>query len=177
MIMLWYHVQLTKYSYWTPKRYSLGTQSDCISKLNTFGIPTSLIPLTEDGEVTHDENIERWRMRSDYESLAESTDQVCVPGPLDVLLGRGRRNLSHSGNMMFRTLVEGCKEEYFEADSRKVKFRLTQDIVDTVRSVSGRFLKMDESGWQEVDDEIARLKVSHLFRDLEKRALEGSGSD
>lgn len=151
-------------------RLDTGTQTECKSRLKTFGIPTSLIPsISDDGDVTHDENIERWRIRNDHEKLAESKDQVVVPGPFDILLGRGRRNLGHSGNIMFRNLVEDSKHAYFGAASREDKFRLKQEIFDIVRCVSGRFLKMEDGGWIEVDDEIVHLKVSHLFRDLEKR--------
>ena len=41
---------------------------------------------------------------------------------------------------------------------------MTGLIVDSIKKYAGRFLKDEETRWVEVDDEAARLKVSHLFR-------------
>jgi hypothetical protein len=58
---------------------------------------------------------------------------------------------------------------------------VTKEVIAAVSSSSGRFLKEDESGWVEVDHEVARLKVSHIFRDLPRdtsklRSIDGRGA-
>lgn len=94
---------------------------------------------------------------------------VTVPGHLDILLGRGRRCQEHVGNMRLRILVQDCKPVYDNA-SRKEKTLLSQEIVESVKKNS-LFLKEEDIGWVEVDDNVARLKVSHTFRDIAKDNL------
>ena len=108
---------------------------------------------------------------------------ICFPGPFDVMLGRGRRSNYHPGNIRLRGMCDDSKELY-NASAKKGKTQITEKIVKAIK-VSGRFLKEDGFGWVEVDDEVARLKVSHTFRDRSKNnekknnnntSAKGSGS-
>lgn len=154
-----------------------GNKLECQRRLQTFGIPTTVMPLrTSDMDSAKD----TWKKRLKYESMDPATRPLCVfvPGHLDILLGRGRRCQEHSGNMRLRNLVEDCKPVYDNA-SRKEKTLISQEIVDNVKKNSHHFLKDEDEGWVEVDDNIARLKVSHTFRDVVKDAKkkDGDGSD
>lgn len=86
----------------------------------------------------------------------------------DVLFGRGKTVVEHPGNLDFRNLVGKRMEEY-EAASRLEKTCMTETIVQMIKNKDGRFLKRDDGGgWEEVDDETARKKVAHAFRNRRK---------
>lgn len=94
----------------------------------------------------------------------------------DVLFGRGKHSREHPGTMRCAILVENHLHEYNTA-SKVEKTFLSIKLVDMVHNSGGRFLKKDKQmGWQEVDDEAAREKVSHFFRHLrgkKKTAIAG----
>lgn len=51
------------------------------------------------------------------------------------------------------------------------KASIAEMIVDMVKNAGGRFLKADDEGsekWEEVDDNTARKKVAHTFRNRRK---------
>ncbi|CAJ1949909.1 unnamed protein product [Cylindrotheca closterium] len=165
-------------------RTHYGNKLECQRKLQTFGIPTTVMPLKA-ADMDHAKEI--WKKRLAYEKWSSNPSHegnprprsVFVPGHLDILLGRGRRCQEHVGNMRLRNLVEDCKPEYDQA-SRKEKTLISQEIVDNVKKNSHHFLKDEDEGWVEVDDQVARLKVSHTFRDVAKDATkkkEGNTSD
>jgi len=95
---------------------------------------------------------------------------ITEPQPLDVLLGRGRRNAFHPGNRRFQATIEMNQARFNAAASKLEKTRISQEIVNLI-SERGRFLKFDrERGrWVEVDDEVARTKVSHACRYKQRR--------
>lgn len=121
---------------------------------------------------------ETWKKRKNYEVCPEfkGKKSVTVPGHLDVLLGRGRRCQEHVGNMRLRNLVEDCKPVYDNA-TRKEKTLISQELVESIKKNANHFLKDEDVGWVEVDDQVARLKVSHTFRDIIKDSLKRAGGD
>ena len=135
--------------------------------LQTFGIPTKLMPLSVDGDINFDQNIDTWEKRRILErtNSSQKIRHVGVPARFDVLLGRGKACHEHPGNVRFRHLVEEFTSTY-HASSKNQKTKVTREILTTVKESSGRFLKESDSGWVEVDTEVARLKVSHAFRDI-----------
>ena len=52
----------------------------------------------------------------------------------------------------------------YDNSSNEGKMRITNEIVDTIRESSGRFMKAGGTGWEVVPDNVARLKVSQAFR-------------
>ena len=93
---------------------------------------------------------------------------MVVPGPFDVLLGRGRLIQEHLGNLRYRQMIDEHKDQYDSA-SKLEKTNIAKKVVQLVQASQGRFLKRDEGEdgggfWIEVDDETAREKVSHSFR-------------
>jgi hypothetical protein len=91
------------------------------------------------------------------------------PQPSDIMLGRGRSFLSHPGNQRMDMVVSMNTVRYLKAVKRNEKTLITQEIVQITKGIGsapGRFLQHDPKagGWLEVDDEAARVKVSHAMR-------------
>ena len=223
-------------------RSQFGKQSDIMFWLQTFGIPTKLIPLSEDGNIIFDQNISMWEKRRCLEQTTTTTssspssvspspipspspslitvetttssttttqnataaitgtgkvkstttttttssatktktttttaNHVGVPGRFDVLLGRGKACHDHPGNVRLRHLVEEWADIY-SCSCKKQKTRVTREILEMISNSSGRFLKESDSGWIEVSQEVARLKVSHVFRDMPRFSSSSSSS-
>ena len=76
--------------------------------------------------------------------------------------------MDHQGNLILRGLVEAYSDKY-EAASRNKKKTVTIEVLDIIKQ-SGRFIKEEDVGWVEIPDEVARLKVSHVFRDIRKES-------
>jgi hypothetical protein len=143
--------------------------------LQTFGIPSFCFPLTLDGKLATKDHGERLEKRRKLERMetASNTNKVRigVPGRHDVLLGRGKASYQHMGNVRFRYSVESRAKQYDLALRSSEKKQITHEIVQLVKDSTGRFLKDDEAGWIEVEDDVARLKVSHAFRTLRGNKL------
>ena len=92
----------------------------------------------------------------------------------DVLCGRDRVSHAHVGNKKFRKLIEELRQSYQNAPSREIKTQITCQVISTIHSQGGRFLKLldskmpSKSGeklmWEEVSEQYAREKVSHALR-------------
>jgi hypothetical protein len=87
----------------------------------------------------------------------------------DVLLGRGRAYLHHPGNERMSTIVSDNLARYQSATTRIEKTTITKDIFRTIKTCGdqpARFLRYDPRAgrWTEVDDELARVKVSAALR-------------
>jgi hypothetical protein len=89
-----------------------------------------------------------------------------VPSPtdVDVLLGRGRAVQNHVGNLRLREVIDAHQEVYNNARASQ-KTEIAELVVHYIRRLNGRFLKVGDAGWEEVEDVIAREKISHTFRD------------
>jgi hypothetical protein len=147
------------------RQITTGSQSEVSYSLQSFGIPASIFPLTEKGEVTNDYNREMWEKRRTLERAKQKVVRVGVPGRNDVLLGRGKGFQQHIGNVRYRHLIEEHLTQY-ESVSKIGKKELTEEVVEIIKEASGRFLKEDSAGWAEVGDDVARFKVSHAFRSM-----------
>jgi hypothetical protein len=65
--------------------------------------------------------------------------------PNDVLMGRGFNVMLHPGNIRFIEIIRSRCAEYQSITSRKQKHIIAQQIVSTVRSKKGLFLRKIES--------------------------------
>ena len=86
--------------------------------------------------------------------------------PNDVLFGRGKPFQIHPGNVRLHQLVDERKHVY-TMSRRDDKTLIATSIVDLIKREGGRFLrqyKNDKKKWMEVDDIVARNKVSHALR-------------
>lgn len=96
------------------------------------------------------------------------SDLILNPSRNDVLFGRGRPIQEHPGNVVFNSLLEAVRDRY-DSLRRSEKTALTYTIVFKIKRAGGRFLRQSPVNpelWEQVDDEMARVKVSHTFRSL-----------
>jgi hypothetical protein len=108
----------------------------------------------------------------------------------DVLLGRGRPVVRFEGNIRFRRLVQNRKAQYRATGRNVIKDSIARELIQTVKSRDGRFLRKVESpeeaielgipsgvqGWVIADDNAVLQKVKQAFRD-EQRAEAGNETD
>jgi hypothetical protein len=92
------------------------------------------------------------------------------PGLFDVICGRGRPYQEHRGNIRLHEIVALHRSSYFNS-KRSDKKGVAKMIVNAIKNDEtqpGRFLKRidDENDmvWEDVSDEVAREKVSHVLR-------------
>jgi hypothetical protein len=155
--------------------------------LQTFGIPVSTMPITNEGEVIFNSHREIWANRRKIErarcrcnalesssisgddaSTTTTLKVIYSPRNSDVLFGRGQAYQNHPGNVRFRSLIDEYRDAYEQA-SRKEKTKVAVEIVRLLHDRNGRFLKEDGSkGWIEVDGVAVRQKVSSCFRSFRK---------
>lgn len=169
-----------------------GARTECTYSLCTFGIPQHALPFSKQGELTlktherciqalaaQEKLIRDGRLKPPSRShkvwacdRADELAVIVIPTSVDVLLGRGARVNAHQGNESLHRMVEEVLLQY-SAGTRASKTLFTNNIVDKVKEIGGRFVKQDPlSGvWLVVDDDTARLKVSHLFRARKEAVL------
>ena len=134
--------------------------------LMTFGIPAKALPVTATGDLKLESYLDWLAYRRKIEGLQDDLKRIIVPGPFDVLVGRGRFTALHPGNLRYRQLIQSYMEQYEVCRKRIEKTELTSQVVQIVHNSSGRFLRQDGCGWVEIDDDAARDKVGHSFRNL-----------
>jgi hypothetical protein len=142
---------------------------ECKYELMTFGIPTKVLPINADGEIDLDHH-SRWLQRRrilEATNIEDSEYHTNVPNLSDVLFGKEKSVQEHSGNIRYLNLIAEFWDRYDGAKKIEKK-SITGEMVDLVKKSGGRFLKMDDFGWVEVSDIIAREKVSNAFRDRRK---------
>ena len=100
---------------------------------------------------------------------------ISEPEPHDVLFDSGSRSLfnAHTGNKIFRDLINAHVPDYLEAE-RDGRHAIINTIVNEIRTTyGGRFLTTfhvnDAKGWYEVDGETCAGKVAQA---VSKRAFE-----
>jgi hypothetical protein len=136
---------------------------ECIYNLMTFGIPSDVLPIIPSGELRlegHHELIKRLRKQ---EESRDNVERIVLPGTYDVLLGRGKPLQKHPGNLRYHHIIESHQDRYEKA-MKLEKTMISKWIVQNMKESGGRFFKQDEAGWVEIDDDAARYKVSHTFR-------------
>ncbi|KAG7369583.1 hypothetical protein IV203_027329 [Nitzschia inconspicua] len=94
---------------------------------------------------------------------------IIVPGELDIIFGRGKGYQNHKGNVRYRHIVETKRPLYEALSTKKEKTQLIKDVVKSIYDGGGRFLRQDPLGrWIPIDQEVARDKVSHSFRNQKR---------
>lgn len=89
-----------------------------------------------------------------------------TPKHNDIIIGKGIKALNHSGNKLFRRVIEKNLKSYAALSARKEKSKMIQSIVCQIRINGGGFIKQspEKGSWFEVSDNIAREKTSQAFR-------------
>ena len=97
-----------------------------------------------------------------------SQKEVSVPGPLDILLGRGKSSKSSAGYLRLRNLIEQYSDEYDNAE-RYEKTVIVDYIVTALQQGGCRFVRMHpDIGLVQEPVTVAREKISHAFRDARR---------
>jgi len=154
-----------------------GTPQEIDFELQTFGIPTEHSPMQNGGWSVewHLEWLNTQKTReeenaavAEAEGVKEGRDSaVIVPRRFDVLFGRGKIAKTHTGNLRALHLCEMNYPRYESAITGKYgKTEVAEQIVRIIHESGGRFLKPENGGWVEVEDEAAREKISHFFRHM-----------
>jgi hypothetical protein len=155
----------------------------------TFGIPTKVLPVTDQGEVAWQhhydwissrKSIEAKNLQAKDEQTTPSDetkkdDCILVPRSMDVLMGRKLAH-SHTGNMRYNFMIDEYQERYDTCETKMEKSLVASAIVMKVKEYGGRFLlrKKGETNWSEAGDLVAREKVTNAFRGRRKSAVSRS---
>jgi hypothetical protein len=103
---------------------------------------------------------------------------ILFPSSNDILLGSGFAAQNFPGNMYFISVVQLYEESYNDAGSdNPKKTEISKQVLKIVQESGARFLQRaadgnEEDGWVHIlDDQAARKKVSHAFRNLRRRMV------
>ncbi|CAB9514190.1 Transfer protein [Seminavis robusta] len=147
-----------------------GTHEDWVKVLMSFGIPADVIPLTYSYKIKTKNHLEYLAMRAKAEEIMErypGTNQdilIDLPARSDVLLGKGKPIQFSSGNQRLMTIIDSYLDQYHNKCSKHEKTELTAEIVSMLKDSGVRFLCKDSGIWLEVTDDLARGKISYMFR-------------
>jgi len=145
-----------------------GTGLECVYALMTYGIPPDILPVnTADGIEIKRKNHVKWlRMRKEQEASSHIEDvhtRIVVPANIDILFGRGKVYREHLGNLKMVDILEKNLARY-ESAGLKEKSAVISEVTQEIKNQGARFVKMESYTWKEVDDKLAKEKVSHGFR-------------
>eukprot|EP00980_Cylindrotheca_fusiformis_P019437 scaffold6708_cov134-Cylindrotheca_fusiformis.AAC.7 len=114
--------------------------------------------------------------KSNAESLTTTSPQVVAVDQVhlvDVLFGTTTCK-NHPGNMRLREMVKDLGPEYDSA-TRARKTQLAEFVLQKTKDMGGRFLKHEETmegdHWEMMPDDIARFKVTKLFRNVRRSKM------
>jgi hypothetical protein len=162
-------------------RVHVGSHLECQYGLLSFGVPSMLLPFTEQSELKTN-NHKKWiqrRLVKDHEVLRRLQSNpsyvfpgIDLPGRNDVLLGKGQPLQDHPGNRRLHEIMQCYFDEYNSAPkdggranvARKIIFELRNSCtfggVGSGNNRNGaRFLQVSEvcGWWVEVTDEDALI--------------------
>lgn len=112
------------------------------------------------------------RIRHGFRNLRladkSSTSAVKQPKASDVILGKNKKWVQHSGNFDLKRLLEEHQTD-FEAAPRYQKTHIIRDLYAKIRSKGIRFLSQSPAGtFVEVSEARALDRIGHGFRNLRK---------
>ena len=151
-------------------RLHYGSYTEWIYESMTFGIPHQLIPLTTDFKIKTKNHWDYLEMRKIAEEFTPSGNELGMikmtdlPANNDILLGKGKPIQEFRGNQRLAMIVDDYEEQYHVESSKTDKTALASAIVKKIQATNGRFLSKESGIWIEVHDNLARDKVSHMFR-------------
>lgn len=101
--------------------------------------------------------------------IVDSSQEQPPPSGSDVLMGHSPKLRNHSGNVQLRELVVTYYDKYF-ASLKPKKTMIAEEVIDTIKTSGGRFLKSLNDKWVEVKDHVEiRDKVASTFRGEKKK--------
>jgi hypothetical protein len=151
----------------------------------TFGIPKHVLPLDmETGELTveaHHKWLDTIKIKGNEEVAADEKhcasqqvtpsfvvdDIIRSPGPMDIVTGRGSHGKASMGYLRFRRLLEVYRDNY-DSVGRHSKMVVAHRVLTELRNSGCRFVKSTPRGFEECNEEEARGKISHAFRNMRR---------
>ncbi|MGK3736115.1 MAG: hypothetical protein ACI90V_002957 [Bacillariaceae sp.] len=91
------------------------------------------------------------------------------PSAFTVVIGRGKKTQQTTGNLRLRVMANTFLPQYAEAMDRNIKTQLVNKIIDIMKDAckeSCAFVRQTKGRWYEVAENVAREKISYVFRDL-----------
>jgi hypothetical protein len=88
-----------------------------------------------------------------------------APGQFDVICAKGNKAKNQPGNLRLRKFVEQYSQDYGNSTSRLQKTMLVNQIIYSVRSFNGGFVKFEKGQWHDVGDAMARETVGQSLRE------------
>lgn len=143
-----------------------GTGLECMYALMSHGIPVKVLPINmmDGAGLKRKHQIQWMKMRKQQEADESGVAaRIVVASNLDVLFGRGKKYREHPGNILMVDVLDRYIPEYQEAGIKE-KSLIIAKVTRVVVNGGARFLKLDDVVWKEVDEKLAREKVSHSFR-------------
>ena len=150
-------------------RVHCGSHTECQYALMTFGLPSTLLPITSEGQELKRTNHVKWfkRRKAKEKQLAITLKRqsknamdmamhqgefdeslyfngVDLPSQLDVLLGRGKPLTEHAGNRRLDELVRAYYNEYNATTGKGNHAALSYKLVQIIQNEGGRFLKKSD---------------------------------
>ena len=109
----------------------------------------------------------------------ETTKEIIVPGPMDMISGRGRRKSANSvGYLRMQTLLDKHSAAYENAGGQLAKVVIADVVLKELQSMGCRFIKSSpEQGYVEESEESAREKISMAFRNRRRARSRSGGTD
>ena len=84
-----------------------------------------------------------------------------------VIIGKGNVPKENLGNRRLVILASGFLSKYSATNEKKVKTEIVSQLVDSIHSAGGRFVKQDKDGnWSNASETAIREKCGYVFRDL-----------
>jgi hypothetical protein len=120
---------------------------------------------------------QKGKMSSSAMGSDKKNPQVVQPLEADVLLGRGKRAISRSGNVRFRNIIKAWTVEYGNSIDPHIRDSIANRVMATVREEGGRFLQQQQradhditqpSTWVVIPEASVRTKVKQALRDASK---------
>eukprot|EP00339_Tiarina_fusa_P022023 CAMPEP_0117058670 /NCGR_PEP_ID=MMETSP0472-20121206/40758_1 /TAXON_ID=693140 ORGANISM="Tiarina fusus, Strain LIS" /NCGR_SAMPLE_ID=MMETSP0472 /ASSEMBLY_ACC=CAM_ASM_000603 /LENGTH=620 /DNA_ID=CAMNT_0004776087 /DNA_START=53 /DNA_END=1915 /DNA_ORIENTATION=- len=108
-------------------------------------------------------------------TTSTSQEEIKAPGPMDIVMGRGRHPSTSPGHMRMQDLVDRRHEDY-ERASKFEKTIIANIVLQQLVAMGCRFVRSTSSGFVEECEEVARDKVSHAFRNRRKKMTTTSTS-
>jgi hypothetical protein len=152
-----------------------GSFSDWMLSLRSYGIPSHIAPINDEGRIRLKNHVDFLQGRKTMEEVTRSgcANNIVIPLHSDILFGRGKPIQQTTGNLRITAIVDSYVTEYHQLRTKQEKTTLASTVVRMVKAASGRFLSKTSGVWTEVSDDVAREKVSGLFRTLYRKRFEG----
>jgi hypothetical protein len=109
---------------------------------------------------------------------AASSDQVTGPptrsvrndfemNAYTVIIGKGNVPKENLGNRRLVILASALLSKYSATNEKKVKTEIVSQLVGSIHSAGGSFVKQDKNGkWSNASETAIREKCGYVFRDL-----------